>query len=128
MVLRGIRAAILGIAVTGLLVTAPASATTRMVVARGPCSADSHWRIVLVKDDGAIHVGYRVVSGVSGETWRVRILHNRRLIFRGLQVTHGEDGAFALRLVTRNLEGPDVIRARARNLSTDEVCRGRAVI
>jgi hypothetical protein len=128
MVLRGIRASLVGVALIGALFATPASAATRTVIARGPCSGDSRWALVLVKDGGAIHVGYRVVSGVSGETWRVRVLHNRRVIFRGLQVTHGDHGAFGFRLLTRNLEGPDVIRARARNLSTDELCRGRAVI
>ena len=101
---------------------------TRHVVARGPCSGDSHWRLVLVQDHGTIAVGYMVVQGVVGDVWRVRVAHNRHIIFRGLQVTHGDDGSFAFRLLTRNTPGPDFFRARARNLATDEVCRGRAVI
>jgi hypothetical protein len=124
---RAIRATIVAVAVTGLL-AAPAAAHTRMVVARGPCSGDSHWRMVLVQDHGRIGVGFKVVQGVVGDVWRVKIAHNRHIIFRALQVTHGENGSFAVRAWTRNTPGPDFFRARARNLSTDEICRGRAII
>ena len=91
----------------------PAVAHTRVVVARGPCSADSHWRLVLVQDHGKITVGYKVVQGVVGDAWRVRIAHNSHVIFRGVQVTHGDHGSFAFRVLTRNTRGPDLFRARA---------------
>jgi hypothetical protein len=125
---RAIRTMIVAVAAISLLAATPAIATTRQVVARGPCSGDSHWRLVLVQDHGTIAVGFQVVQGVVGDVWRVRVAHDRRIIFRGLQVTHGDDGSFAFRLLTRNTPGPDFFRARARNLSTDEVCRSRAVI
>lgn len=126
---RALRASIVAVSAAGLLAAAtPALAHTRIVEARGPCSGDSHWKLVLVQDHGKITVGYRVVQGDVGDAWRVRIAHDRHLIFRGVQVTHGDEGSFALRVVTRNTRGPDLIRARARNLSTDEVCRGWASI
>jgi hypothetical protein len=125
---RAIRTSIVAVAAVGLLAATPAVAHTRVVVARGPCSADSHWRLVLVQDHGKITVGYKVVQGVVGDAWRVRIAHNRHVIFRGLQVTHGDHGSFAFRVLTRNTRGPDLFRARARNLATDEVCRGWAAI
>jgi len=125
---RAIRTAIVAVSAVGLLAVNPAATHTRVVEARGPCSGDSHWKLVLVQDGGKITVGYEVVQGIVGDVWRVRIAHNRHIIFRGLQVTHGDDGSFAFRLTTRNTPGPDLIRARARNLSTDEVCRGWAVI
>jgi hypothetical protein len=125
---RSVGAAIVSVATVALLAAPPAAAHTRMVVARGPCSGDSHWRLVLVKDHHRIGVGFKVVQGVVGDKWRVKILHNRHVVFRGLQVTHGDQGSFAVRVWTRNFRGPDFFRARARNLSTDEVCRGRAVI
>jgi len=84
--------------------------------------------MVLVQDHGRIGVGFKVVQGVVGDVWRVKIAHNRHIIFRAFQVTHGENGSFAVRAWTRNTPGPDFFRARARNLSTDEVCRGRAII
>jgi hypothetical protein len=99
-----------------------------MVSARGSCSGESHWRLMLVKVDGRIGVGFQVIQGAEGDTWRVGIVHNRQVIFRGLRETHGERGAFAVRVWTRNTSGPDFFRARARNLATDELCRARAVI
>jgi hypothetical protein len=125
---RAIRTSIVAVSAVGLLAANPAVAQPRVVEARGPCSGDSHWKLVLVQDHHKITVGYRVVQGVVGDAWRVRIAHDRHLIFRGLQVTHGDHGSFALRVITRNTRGPDLFRARARNLSTDEVCRGWAVI
>jgi hypothetical protein len=130
--LRAVSATIAPLAIVGLLAAAPAAAdtrsATRMVVARGSCTGDSHWRLVLVEHDHRIGVGFKVVQGVVGNIWRVKIAHNRHMIFRALQATHGEDGSFAVRAWTRNTRGWDFFRARARNLATDEVCFGRAVI
>jgi hypothetical protein len=125
-------ATIAPLAIVGLLAVAPAAAgtrpATRMVVARGTCTEDSHWRLVLVQRDHRIGVGFKVVQGVVGDIWRVRIAQNRRTIFRAHQATHGEDGAFAVRIGTRNTPGWDFFRARARNLATGEICFGRAAI
>lgn len=130
--LRTVSATIAALVVVGLLMATPAAAdtraATRMVVARGSCTGDSHWRLVLVQRDHRIGVGFKVVQGVVGDIWRVKIVQNRRTIFRALQATHGEDGAFAVRIGARNTRGLDFFRARARNLATDEICRARAVI
>lgn len=130
--LRTVSAAIAPLAIVGMLAASPAAAdtrsATRMVVARGSCTGDSHWRLVLAQRHHRIGVGFKVVQGVVGNIWRVRIAQNRRTIFRAHQATHGEDGSFAVRIGTRNTPGWDFFRARARNLATDEVCFGRAVI
>lgn len=116
------------IVVVATLAIAPAAAVTRTVVARGTCSGDSHWRVELVKDDRRIAVGFKVVEGVVGDVWGAGIAHNGRVLFRAFLATHGDDGAFAVRVWTHNADGPDFFRVRARNLTTDEICRGRAVI
>jgi len=130
--LRTVSAAIGPLAIVGMLAAPPAAAhprsATRTVVARGSCSGDSHWRLMLVKGHHRIGVGFRVVQGVEGNIWRVKIAQNRHTIFRALQATHGERGSFAVRTWTRNTRGLDFFRARARNLATDEICLGRAVI
>lgn len=124
-----VMATIAAVAIVGLLTMAPvATANTRMVSARGTCSGESHWRLMLVKADRGIGVGFRVIQGVGGNIWRVRIVHNRHVIFRGLRATHGERGSFAVRAWARNTRGPDLFRAQARNLATDELCRARALI
>jgi hypothetical protein len=121
-------AAIAMIVIVTMLAMAPAVAHTRTVVARGPCTGDSHWRIELVKDAGRISIQFKVVQGAVGDVWGTGIAHNRHVLFRALLATHGDDGSFAVRVWTRNTDGPDFFRARARNLATDEICRGRAVI
>jgi hypothetical protein len=130
--LRTVSTTIATLVIVGVLAAPPAAAhsrsATRMVVARGSCSGDSHWTLMLVKGHHRIGVGFRVVQGVEGNVWRVRISQNRHTIFRALQATHGERGSFAVRTWTRNTRGLDFFRARARNLATDEICRGRAVI
>lgn len=130
--LRTVSATLGPLAIVGMLAAPPAAAdtrsATRMVVARGSCSGDSHWRLVLVQRDHRIGVGFKVVQGVEGNIWRVKITHNRHTIFRALQATHGENGSFAVRAWTRNTRGPDFFRARARNLATHEICLGRALI
>jgi len=125
---RAISATMVAVAAVGLLSTTPAVADTRMAFARGSCTAESHWRLVLIERDHRIGVGFKVVQGVVGNIWRVKIAQNRHMIFRALQATHGEDGSFAVRSWTRNTRGWDFFRARARNLATGEVCFGRAVI
>jgi hypothetical protein len=125
---RAISATMVAVAAVGLLAATPAIADTRMVVARGSCTGESHWRLVLIERDHRIGVGFKVVQGVVGNIWRVKIAQNRHMIFRALQATHGEDGSFAVRSWTRNTPRWDFFRARARNLATDEVCFGRAVI
>jgi hypothetical protein len=125
---RAIRSTIVAVAAVGLLAATPAVAQTRTVAARGPCSGDSHWRMVLIQDQRRIGIGFKVVEGIVGDVWRVRVAHGRRIIFQGGLATHGDDGSFAIRLTTRNRPGPDFFRARAHNLSTDEVCLARAVI
>ena len=130
--LRTVSATITTLVIVGLLAAPPATAhsrsATRMVVARGSCSGDSAWRLMLVKGHHRIGVGFRVVQGVEGNIWRVKIAQNRHTIFRALQATHGERGSFAVRTWTRNTRGLDFFRARARNLATGEICLGRAVI
>jgi len=125
---RAISATMVAVAAVGLLSTTPAVADTRMAFARGSCTAESHWRLVLIERDHRMGVGFKVVQGVVGNIWRVKIAQNRHMIFRALQATHGEDGSFAVRSWTRNTRGWDFFRARARNLATGEVCFGRAVI
>lgn len=131
------RTGVIALAVVGLLAAGPAANAGhrhhrdrphRVVVARGHCSAESVWRLALVKrGPNVIVVGFSVRSGVAGEVWRVKLGHGDRLFFVDL-VTTGEDGVLGIRRPTRNLDGPDVYRARARNLLTDETCVARLMV
>jgi hypothetical protein len=115
-----------------LAVAAPTAALAHQrevsVVSRGPCSADGRWRLGLATDGDRIGVGFMVDASVPGELWRVRIAHDRFVVFAGRRIATEPDGIFGVRLMVRNLQGPDVIRARAVNTVTGETCFGRAVI
>ena len=96
------------------------------MIKRGQCSGRSDWKLKLSPEDGRIEVEYEVDSNVSGQRWRVRIVKNGNVIFRGTRRTHGPSGSFELRAVTPNRRGPDAFRARATNLGSGETCRGAA--
>ena len=97
------------------------------VIRRGECSAPSDWKLKLSEDNGRIEVEYEVDQNRVGDTWRVRIRHDRDLVFAGRRTTRAPSGSFGVRLLQRNRAGDDVVRGRAVNLRTGEVCGGKAV-
>ena len=131
------RAGVIAVAIVGLLAAGPAASAGhghhrdhphRIVVARGHCSADSVWRLALVKRGAnVIVVGFSVRTGVAGEVWRVKLAHGDHLFFVDL-LTTGDDGVLAVRRPTRNTDGPDLYRARARNVLTHETCVARLMV
>ena len=125
---HALRAALAAAGIVGLMAAGPAaSAHVGEVVARGTCSADSHWRLVLIEHRHVIGVGFQVKGGDVGDIWRVRIMHNGHVNFLGLRRTNAE-GWFGVRSLARNTEGEDGFRARAVNISSEEVCEGHAAI
>lgn len=135
-----IRAMVATAALVGVLAAAPAAMAdthpegdprpgddAHHVVARGDCSGESHWRLVLIERHRVILVGFQVQSGVAGEIWRVRIGHNGHTNFLGFRKTN-DHGSFGVRSLARNTRGPDHFRAGARNVTTGETCLGRAAI
>jgi hypothetical protein len=131
------RTGMVALAIVGLLAAGPAANAGhrhhrdhphRVVVARGHCSADSVWRLVLAqRGRHVIIVGFSVRTGVPGEVWRVKLAHGDHLFFVDL-LTTGDDGVLGVRRPTRNRDGRDVYRARARNLVTDETCVARLIV
>lgn len=127
---HSVRGVIAALGVTGLLAagTAAYAGEPETVVAkRGVCTGESHVKLVLAEHDRRIGVRLKLTSDVAGETWGVKIVHNRQLIFKGRRMTN-EDGWFGVRVAARNTEGIDYFRAKAWNPDTGEVCRVRAGI
>jgi hypothetical protein len=117
----------LAMVVLATLAAAPAAqAKDEDVIRRGSCSDASTWKLKLSPEDGQIEVEFEVDQNVVGDVWRVRILHDDELVFRGRRTTKAPSGSFEVRIVEPNHAGTDRFVARARNLSTDEVCRGAA--
>ena len=110
-----------------VLVGAPAAqAGNNDVIERGGCSDNSDWKLKISPEDGRLEVEFEVDQNVVGDDWRVRILHNGDVVFRGLRTTRGTSGSFTVRIVEDDLAGTDRFVGKARNVSTDELCRGAA--
>ncbi|GBC86156.1 hypothetical protein HRbin12_00141 [bacterium HR12] len=119
--------AVLATLVLATLAAAPAAqAKAGDVIERGSCSGESTWKLKLSPEDGRIEVEFEVDQNVVGDAWRVRILHDGELVFRGRRTTEAPSGSFEVRILEPNHGGVDRFVGRARNPSTDEACRGVA--
>lgn len=100
-----------------LLGPAPAGALGRgggpEVRASGVCGAGATARIRLRGRDGAIRVRFEVDHRRAGERWRVVLIQDRRVAWRGTARTAGARGAFEVERVLRDLPGGDQVSARA---------------
>jgi hypothetical protein len=105
-----------------------ASAKEGDVIRTRACSAGSDWKLKLSPDNGRIEVEFEVDQNVVGDVWRVRMLHDGDVFFRGRRATKGPSGSFEVRQLVNDAGGTDRFVAKARNTSTDEVCRGTASI
>lgn len=94
----------------------------------GSCGASSRWELDLEREGGRIKVDYEVDSNVAGERWRVRLVHDGDVFFRGVRETHGSDGSLEVERRTNDASGADRFVGKAVNRGTGEVCRGTAAI
>ena len=94
------------------------------VIATGPCSAGSTWKLKNSPENGQLEVEFEVDQNVVGDTWRVVIRYNGERIFRGRRVTEAPSGSFEVERRVANQAGPDTVQARAENTRTGEICRG----
>jgi hypothetical protein len=114
-----------------LLVPPTLAAADDDVERKGTCSNNSRWELELEKDDGRIEVEFEVTTKRAGQKWRVRILQNDTLTFKGTRVAKRDDDDrpdFEVEIDRRDRPGVDRFRARAVNTVTGEVCVGRARI
>jgi hypothetical protein len=93
-----------------VLLAAPARADDVRV--EGSCGAGAESRLRLRADDGSIRVEFRVDSRRSGERWRVALVHERRVVWRG-RVRTRSGGSFRIRRSMRDYDGADEVSVRA---------------
>ena len=67
----------------------------------------------LKRDHGRIEVRFRVAHARARRVWRVTLVHERRVTWRGAATTTGRDGSFEVRRVLPDLPGADTVSARA---------------
>jgi hypothetical protein len=94
-----------------LTLAAPALADDDVRV-EGSCGAGAECRLRLRADDGSIRVEFRVDSRRSGERWRVTLVHERRVVWRG-RVRTRSGGSFRIRRTVPDFDGADEVSVRA---------------
>jgi len=106
----GRRCALL-VAFAALAALAPPAAARDDVRAAGACGRGASAELRVKADHGALRVELRVRRNRTGERWRVALVHERRVAWRGGATTH--DGGFRVRRALPDYAGADEISARA---------------
>ena len=91
----------------------------------GRCGAAVTSKLRLKAGDGRIEIRFEVDQNRSGRVWRVAIVHERRVVWKGKARTTGSSGSFEVRRRVRDLPGVDEVSARAWGPG-GVTCRARA--
>jgi hypothetical protein len=78
----------------------------------GTCGRGATSQLRLEEKHGGIRVELRVRGRRSGERWRVVLVHERRVAWRGRART-GSSGSFRVRRFLADFDGADQVTARA---------------
>jgi hypothetical protein len=93
----------------------------------GVCGKGATSKLRLRARDGGIELRFEVDHNRVGTVWRVSLVHERRVAWKGSAKTTRSGGSFEVRRTLPDLPGADAITARAvgpRGL----VCRATAVL
>lgn len=109
--------AAVAVSACALLVASPSAwardGDDREVRARGVCTAGATTKLRLKSDDGRIEVQLEVDQNRTGVRWRIVLVHERRVAWRGSARTSGPSGSFEVERRLRDLPGFDAVTARA---------------
>ena len=99
------------------LALAPAAASAKHggdpgVRVAGSCGTGATSKLKLKNDDGFIQVEFEVDQNRVGKRWRVTLVRDGTVVFRGHRTTHAPSGSFSLERRIRNLPGADRVTAR----------------
>jgi hypothetical protein len=95
----------------------PAAASARhggdnAVRVAGSCGSGATSKLKLKNDDSGIEVEFEVDQNRVGKRWRVTLVRDGRVVYRGSRTTTAPSGSFSLNRRIRNLAGADRITAR----------------
>jgi len=109
----------------GILSALPAIAATPLngVQNEGPCSQSSEWKLKADSDNGRIKVEAEVDTGIKGQHWSWRLIHNGSLSARGNAVTK-DGGSYTVQRNILDAPGLDRIVFKSHNAGTGEQCHG----
>ena len=84
----------------------------RDVRVTGVCSAGARAKLRLKADEDRIEVRFEVDHSRAG-SWRVALVHERRVVWKGAARTSGTNYSFEVRRTLPDLPGNDSVTARA---------------
>jgi hypothetical protein len=94
----------------------------------GSCSGTATWQLQVNREgDGPLEWEFEVESHRAEQQWRIRVVHNGRVIFSGKRRTHAPSRSISIEGKTGNQPGADHFSARARQLTKGkpgQLCRG----
>jgi hypothetical protein len=79
----------------------------------GRCTGGATSQLRLRSRDGEIRVEFEVRRSRGGERWRVVLIHERRVAWRGTVRAARSGGSFRVRRSMRDYDGSDRVTARA---------------
>jgi hypothetical protein len=79
----------------------------------GACSSGIASKLRLRADDDGIELEFEVDQNRSGAVWRVALVHERRVVWKGVARTTRPSGSFEVERRLRDLPGADAVTARA---------------
>lgn len=107
------------IALLALALVVPTAALARgggsrpEVRVAGSCGKGARSKLKLKQDNSAIETEFEVDNNRVGTAWRVVLVHDGHVAFRGTRHTHAPSGSFTVARRISNLRGADRVTARA---------------
>ena len=93
----------------------------------GVCGSGATSKLRLKSDDDGIELRFEVDYSRAGVVWRVVLVHERRIAWKGAVRTTRPSGSFKVRRTLQDLAGADAVTARALGPG-GLVCRAAAVL
>lgn len=120
----------LGVGVAVLLLASPMTALAKggrdEVRVAGVCGSGSFAGLRLKRRDDGIELRFEVDHRGAGGIWRVVLVHERRVAWRGARTTR-RNGSFEVRWLLEDLPGADAVTARTWG-PRGIVCRASATL
>jgi hypothetical protein len=79
----------------------------------GTCSGGAKAKLRLRADNGEIELEFEIEHARAGVLWRVALVHERRVAWKGSARTRRPSGSFAVERALPDLPGYDTVTARA---------------
>ena len=114
-----------------LFATWPATAAAKdgrdEVRVAGVCGSGATSKLRLKSRNDGIELRFEVDHNRAGVVWRVALVHERRIAWKGAATTTRPNGSFEVRRTLRDLPGTDAVTARAWG-PQGLVCRAAATL